>query len=354
MPRGLDIETMYAVKKIVTEILRIDRGEEVVITADTGSDWRVVEAIAQAVRLVEAKPIVLWFEAPPAVGKAADPYLPLRVLRSALRDADVWIELNKSWLLYSSAYEEVLAGGHVRYLCLVGMNADMLVRLVGRVDIQALYALQRKLAEITAKCRRMRIVTPRGTDVVFENDPERPILVEGEVTGPGEYMLIGQVDWAPIEESIEGTIVFDGSVWPPQELGLLREPITLHVEKGVIKSVEGGWEARVFETWLKGFNDPRMLMIAHISYGCNPGAKLTGNILEDERVWGVVEWGIGSQSPTFRGRIGSAPSHTDGVCLRPTVWGDGVKIIEDGEYVHPELRKLASKLRLGTLGIEAS
>jgi len=33
--------------------------------------------------------------------------------------------------------------------------------------------------------------------------------------------------------------------------------------------------------------------MAHICYGFNPGAKLTGDIVEDERVWGCVEWGIG-------------------------------------------------------------
>ena len=53
----------------------------------------------------------------------------------------------------------------------------MLVRLIGRIEIQALYVFQRKLAEITAKCCKMRIVILRGTDVIFENDPERPVLV---------------------------------------------------------------------------------------------------------------------------------------------------------------------------------
>lgn len=52
--------------------------------------------------------------------------------------------------------------------------------------------------------------------------------------------------------------------------------------------IEGGREAKIFERWLRNFNDEKMYYIAHLSYGCNPGAKLTGNILEDERVWGVV------------------------------------------------------------------
>ncbi|MEM4038944.1 MAG: aminopeptidase, partial [Nitrososphaerota archaeon] len=100
------------------------------------------------------------------------------------------------------------------------------------------------------------------------------------------------------------------------------------------------------ERWLRNFNDEKMYYIAHLSYGCNPGAKLTGNILEDERVWGVVEWGIGSQSSTFKGKLGLASSHTDGICLNPTLIADGEKIIKDGEYIHPELIEYVKKLQI--------
>lgn len=346
MVEFMDFELMVAAHKLVSKVLKVAPNEEVVITADTGSDWRVVESTAKAVSIAGGKPVVFLHSTPVGVGKAADPYLPVRTLTAVLKVADVWIEFNRNWLLYSTPYWEAMSSNrNVRYMCLVGMNADMMVRTIGRVDIDTLYIFQRKLAEVTKQRRRFRVKTPAGTDVEFENDPKRPVLVEGEVQGPGEYMLFGQVDWAPIEESINGVIVFDGSIWPPEELGILREPIKLYVREGRVYRVEGGAEAKVLERWLKSFNDERMFYIAHISYGCNPGAKLTGNILEDERVWGVVEWGIGSQSPTFMGKLGPAPSHTDGICLNPTVWGDEEKIIEDGEYVHPELKDLAEKLR---------
>jgi 2,5-dihydroxypyridine 5,6-dioxygenase len=346
-PMGLDLELAVATLKLVRDVMKVQEGEEVAITADTGSDWRVVEATAKAAAQVNAKPIVAWYKSPPGVGKAADPHIPLRTLKALLSESDVWIEFNKSWLLYSTPYESAIKTGRVRYICLVGMDTDMCTRTIGKVNVPLIYELQRRLARVTEKSRHMRITTPAGTDLEFENDRNRPIFTEGEVSGPGVYMLFGQVDWAPIEESINGLLVFDGSVWPPSELGLLRNPIKLHVREGEIVKVEGGSEARLFEAWLRSFNDPNMFKLAHISYGCNPGAKLTGNILEDERVWGAVEWGIGYQSPDFKGKVGSASSHTDGICLSPTVIGDGEKIIENGEFVHPELADLARKLRYG-------
>jgi len=348
MVEFLDFELMKASIKLVRDILKISKGDEVVITADTASDWRVVESTARAVSIIEGKPVIFLHETPIGVGKAADPYLPVKTLTAVLTSADVWIEYNRNWLLYSTPYWEAVTRGRVKYMCLVGMYSEAMVRMIGRVNVEVMYKFQRKLAEITAHTRHMHITSPAGMDVVFENDPTRPVLVEGEVNGPGEYMLFGQVDWAPREDSINGVIVFDGSVWPPEELGVLKSPIKLHVRDGKIHRVEGGYEASLFEKWLRSFNDEKMFNIAHISYGCNPGAKLTGNILEDERVWGVVEWGLGSQSPTFKGKLGPATTHTDGICTRPTLIGDGEVIIKDGEYVHPELLDLAFKLRQTT------
>ncbi len=102
-----------------------------------------------------------------------------RLISKLLPYADVWVELNKAWILYSRPYEEAMRVGKVRYLCLVGMDADMMVRNVGRVNIPVLYEFQRRLARITKNLRHFKLTTPAGTDLEFENDPQRPVLVEG-------------------------------------------------------------------------------------------------------------------------------------------------------------------------------
>jgi leucyl aminopeptidase (aminopeptidase T) len=112
----------------------------------------------------------------------------------------------------------------------------------------------------------------------------------------------------------------------------------LHVENGEIKKIEGGAEAAQYESWLKGFKHPNMMRMAHICLSFNPGAKLTGDIVEDERVWGATEWGIGNHPGM------PAPSHSDGICLNSSIWLDGTQILDKGISVHPELSKLAKKL----------
>ncbi|AEC51403.1 hypothetical protein PNA2_0486 [Pyrococcus sp. NA2] len=344
-----EFELGLAARKLVRDILDVQPDEVVGITADTLSSEEVVNATARAVYEAGAKPLVIWIASPSGVGKAADPMLPQKALIGALTNVDVWIEFNYQWLLYSTVFDTVIRENKdLRYICLVGMTPDMMIRTIGRVDIEKLSEFLAEISEITKKGKHVKITTPAGTEVEFENHPERPLLVHSGHVPKGAYeMLPGQISWTPKLETINGTIVFDGSVYPP--IGLLREPIKLEVEKGKIVNIEGGREAKEFADWLESFNDPNMYQLAHVSYGFNPGAKLTGNIVEDERVWGATEWGIGNIGPRLVPDIPggvSAASHTDGICLNSSVWIDDVQIMDKGNVIYPpELAKLAKELR---------
>ena len=85
--------------------------------------------------------------------------------------------------------------------------------------------------------------------------------------------------------------------------------------------------------------------MAHICYGFNPGAKLSGHCSEDERVWGCTEWGNGFQGMMYTGgEPRPAASHGDGICLNSSVWLDDEKIMEDGRLLEPELAEIAVKI----------
>ncbi|MBW2064342.1 MAG: hypothetical protein JRJ03_05355 [Deltaproteobacteria bacterium] len=96
--------------------------------------------------------------------------------------------------------------------------------------------------------------------------------------------------------------------------------------------------------WLKKLDDPNMYNLAHVCYGFNPGAKLTGLCTEDERVWGCTEWGNGYQGPTFKGNLPQAISHGDGICLNSTVWLDDTLLLKEGKVVHPELVEISKAM----------
>lgn len=345
-------EVAKACNTLTKELFNLKEGENFIITADTESDPQVVNSTAAAAFSIGARPMVVWVPAHKGKGKEADKVLPLATLTAALKEADAWAEYSQ--LLYSTPYNVAMKENKkLRHMNLVGMDADMMTRCITRVDSSTLKDFLNKIADLTRNAKHVRITTPAGTDVEFDNkkisggkpDPNYPVNANvGYAHVPGSHMLSGQIGWSPALETINGTIVFDGSISNGCSDTLLEEPIFLTIKAGEIIKVDGGKQAREFESWMKSFNHPQMLKMAHVCYGFNPGAKLTGRVVEDERVWGCTEWGIGHIGSLLIKPDGvNGPSHTDGICLESSVWLDGVQIMDKGHLLDPELKKLAEK-----------
>jgi len=348
-----EFELEKAAKVLTEELFKLKPEETFVITADTMSDPQVVNATARAAFAIGAKPMIVWHATPLDLGKDADLMLPKEALSAVLEKADAWVEFDH--LIYSTPYYEAMRKNKkLRHLCLVRMNTDIMVRCIGRINFPVLTKFMSKITDMTKNATHIRITTPLGQDIEFNNakdergnpDPNQPISNSiGYADIPGSHMLTGQIGWTPDLESINGSIVFDGTVSSGCASKFLKEPIKLIIKSGEIIEVTGSTQAIEFETWLRSFNHPQMLKLAHVCYGFNPGAKLMGNTPEDERVWGCTQWGIGAIGTSLIKPEGiTAPSHTDGICLNSTVWLDNTKIMEKGKLMIEELKKLAIKL----------
>ncbi len=341
----LSFELALAARKLVEQIMLTEPGENLVITADTSTDWRAVEALAKAAYAANAVPTVALYDT--RLTTVVEPPAPVA---GAVARADVWIELAFAPLLHTDAFKTALANG-CRYICLNGMDTLMMVNTIARVNYPKLLELGKVLCEVIQTGDKFRVTSANGTDLTAYNRGRLARQSGRLATNKGEaIMLGGQVSFCPEEETINGRLVFDGALWPPVELGLLRNPVAVTVEKGKITRIEGGTEARVFERWLKSFNHERSYWLAHISPGFNPGVtKTTGRIVEDERVFGCIEMGFGSRSgaPGERGKTWmpwTAPSHTDGSIVSPTICFDDVVIEQDGRYVHPDIVRACREL----------
>lgn len=332
----LAFEVAHAARKAVQEVMPVSPGENVVITCDTSGDGRVVKAVAQAVYAVGAHPIVIWYETQPDAQME-----PPKPVAEALRAADVWFEFGVQYILYTEARKAATAAG-CRHACYGGMDVEMLVRTIGRVDYPAMTELGHKLRELCMAAEVVQLRDDNGTDLRCPIDPNPPAYLGARQPGAGySQMLGGQSGFSANIDEVSGVMVFDGAIWPPAEIGPLRQPVRLEVEAGYVTKIDGGAEARVFEKWLAKFSNRQMYRLAHLSFGFNPGVTgITGRIVEDERVFGCLDIGIGPQN------LG-APSHTDGIILHPTILTDGVEMEHDGEYVHPELHELVQRLGVG-------
>ena len=233
MPSTKDLELAHAAYKTVRDIVRVKKGESLLITIDSVSDFRVAEEMAKAGEALGAKVMVAWHSTPKGYGQATDPYLPAPLIE-ACPAADAWIELNNQWLLYGTPWQRAVTNGRTRNFMLGGLSTDQLIRCIGEVDIDAQVAFQEKVVELTKQSKKMTITNAAGTDVSFENDPARPFANELLADTPGGHFLTGQIGWAPRESTINGTMVFDGAISGGGEadLGRVDEPVIYQVREG--------------------------------------------------------------------------------------------------------------------------
>jgi leucyl aminopeptidase (aminopeptidase T) len=326
---------------LVRDVMLVKPGENVVITGDSCTDRRVVEAAAAAAFSIGGQPTVIYY--PTAPNSCIEPYAPIA---AAVAAAGVWIEFTYSYVMHSPCFRAALEAG-CRYICLTGMDVMMMVRTISRIDYGLVIELGETLQRFVQDADEVIVKSAAGTNLKGFNRGRRVRLSGKRATEKGyPVMLAGQISWNPMEETIEGELVFDGALWPPLELGRLSSPVELSVAEGRVTDIRGGHDAEVFRRWMESLGDPEyMYRIAHYSLGFNPGVKaVTGRIVEDERVFGCIEFGIGSQGKSIMAKEWAAPGHSDGIVLNPTIILDGVTFEEDGVYKHPGIREICARL----------
>jgi leucyl aminopeptidase (aminopeptidase T) len=113
----------------------------------------------------------------------------------------------------------------------------------------------------------------------------------------------------------------DGSI---AGVGALDEPVVLTIERGRLVAATGD----VGEWLMRQLSAAGGENAAELGVGCNGRAKVSGNVLEDEKVLGTVHLAFGA-SASFGGVV-QVPVHLDCVMLRPQLSLDGEVIVSDG------------------------
>jgi len=340
MPSSVDWILKRAAKTIAEYVCNIKRGEQVLVYTDTEGDFDVASSVAEAAHLAGGEVTFIVF--PTRKNVDIEPPAPMV---AAMREADVIVDLPKQYIIHTQAFKDALAHGARTFCIAAGGTKDVVKQCIGMIDYPKVLELGECFKALLEKSSEIRITSPAGTDLEMNIGGRTIDHASTVAANPGEQsMLAGQVSWYPFPDSINGRIVFDGSMWPPEELGLLRQSIALTVKKGWVTEISGGPEAEIAKRWFESFDNKNIYKLAHISAGLNPGAKLTGNILEDERVFAGIEIGIGANPIGLA--IHEVPfeeevrGHTDGVMRTPTMEVDGVVAMASGRIVHPELQDL--------------
>jgi leucyl aminopeptidase (aminopeptidase T) len=177
-----------------------------------------------------------------------------------------------------------------------------------------------KMSERTKKILRkvnkseiLNVETPNGTCLRLSKKDRRAQADTGMITKKGSFSNLpaGEVFFAPIEGTAEGTLVLD---WSPTHK--LASPITLYVKQGKVYKVQGN-DRYAGHIRKKLSERPENANIAELGIGTNDQAKRPDNILESEKILGTIHVALGDNS-SFGGKI-RTPFHQDFIFFKPTV-----------------------------------
>jgi leucyl aminopeptidase (aminopeptidase T) len=238
------------------------------------------------------------------------------------------VDLAMSLVIGTNFYDEA-SKREQRLLLLCGADEDLLARGIAGHDLSAFDRFGELLRENIPAGSRVRLTSPGGSRFEF--------TVGSEVVGAGAWVFPGQENFFVEKGSASGTLVVDAGVFPPVELSRLRSSLVLEFREGRIAEIRGE-QAAVYRAWLESQATPDKWYPFHFSFGFNPGIdalrrdvpwlESRGTMLEDERIWGAVNVGLGFRSDGW---------HSDTVILGGTVTSSNREILRDGRYMVPEL-----------------
>jgi leucyl aminopeptidase (aminopeptidase T) len=307
-----------AVRAVVRDCLGVREGEEVLVvcnpaTQALGDRMRSEAADAGA----DATLAVMGERA----SHAAEPPGPIA---EAMAAADVVLAPTVQSLSHTAARKRASEAG-ARIATLPGVTEEMLARVMS-ADMEGLRRKGRAVAKALDAASEARITCPNGSELVLSLEGRSAIPDAGELTEPGAFgnLPCGEGFIAPADG--HGTLVVDGSM---AGIGLAEQTVELVVEGGHLTSARGG-QGMAFMELLTAHGDPGT-NVAELGIGTNEKAKLTGNILEDEKILGTAHVAFGA-SAAIGGEV-QVPVHLDVVVLKPTVELDGEPLVRGGELL---------------------
>lgn len=247
---------------------------------------------------------------------------PPSFVAKSMQSVDIAICITEHSISHTSARQMAALSG-TRVATMPGMTLELLQNGALSANYERVLQLGQDVSSILDKGRQVVILTG-DKRLSFSIEHRLSKVSTGMFCNPGDSgnLPSGEVYIAPIEGTASGEITIDASI---AEIGLLKKPLTLKIADGKLVAADGVDGKKLL--MLLGEGDGRQL--CELGIGINQAARITGNVLEDEKKYGTCHIAFGSNN-TFGGTI-STDVHIDCVIRQPEVWVDGELLVGSGE-----------------------
>jgi leucyl aminopeptidase (aminopeptidase T) len=307
-----------AVRAVVRDCLGVKQGEEVLVICNPATQ-HLGELLRDEAADGGADAVIAVIAERPSHGAE-----PPRAVAEAMAAADAVLAPTVQSLSHTAARKRASEAG-ARCATLPGVSEEMLARVMS-ADTEGLRRKGHAVADALDRAAEARIADANGTDLVLDLLGREAIPDAGELTEPGAFGNLPCGEGFISPSGGNGTLVVDGSM---AGIGLVDEPVELVVEGGHLTSARGG-QGMAFMELLTEHGD-EATNVAELGIGTNEKAKLTGEILEDEKIAGTCHVAFGA-SAGIGGTV-QVPVHLDCIVMRPTVELDGEAIVRSGELL---------------------
>ena len=307
-----------AVRAVVRDCLGVKQGEEVLVVANPATQHLGERLREEAADAGGDAVLALISE------RASHAAEPPRGVAEAMAAADVILAPTVQSLSHTAARKRASEAG-ARCATLPGVTEEMLARVMS-ADTEGLRRKGHAIAEALDAAAEAHVTSANGSDLRLDLSGRKAIPDAGELTETGAFgnLPCGEGFIAPLGG--QGTLVIDGSM---AGVGLVDEAVELVIEGGHLTSARGG-QGMAFMELLTEHGEAGT-NVAELGIGTNERAKLTGEILEDEKILGTCHVAFGA-SAAIGGTV-QVPVHLDCVVMKPTVELDGEAIVRDGELL---------------------
>jgi leucyl aminopeptidase (aminopeptidase T) len=309
-----------AIRAVVRDCLGVRDGEDVLVIVNPATR-ELGERLRDESRAAGAESVLAVMSE-----RASHAAEPPPTIAAAMLEADVVLAPTVQSLSHTAARKASSDAG-ARIATLPGVTDEMLARVMS-ADMDGLRRKGHAIAERLTAGSEANVTCARGSDLRLVLGERNGIPDAGELTHQGAFgnLPCGEGFIAPIEGATTGRLVVDGTI---ASVGIPAEPVELRIEDGHLKDATREEGERLMDLLTVHGEDGTN--VAELGIGTNERAKLTGNVLEDEKILGTVHVAFGA-SAAIGGTV-QVPVHLDCVVTKPDVEIDGEPIVHSGELV---------------------